>query len=314
MSIRHGKPVSVFIMLLGCLLVTGTVHAQKVQVNSADPAEGEQTKTLVVTINGNGFGNPSKVKFLLSSNGNPGDVSVVGDPQFVSSKRLEVMISISDDFNPQDYDIEVKNLVTGRRGKGHTMFKVLKKGGGNVDPTFDVTYTLLDSPVKFSGLNWRQKTSSSGISYWRSDPKNGEGWINLDYFRLPGTFPDDPEEWGENCFGPVVSPVPPEDGSYWTHIEGVQLWEDNNSDNAILNMNFIGTTAEDNVRLHYALHLEGFFDTDEEFPPLYPRDLTRVTMTTWKLQLTAKKLRKKYSDKSCVGEGDFETDIWVERN
>ena len=313
MSIRHGKPVSVLIMLLGCLLVTGTVHAQKVQVNSADPAEGEQTKTLVVTINGNGFGNPSKVKFLLSSNGNPGDVSVVGDPQFVSSKRLKVMISISDDFDPQDYDIEVENLATGRRGKGHTMFKVLKKGGGNVDPTFDVTYTPDDvtdpprSPVKFSGLNWRQKTSSTGISYWRSDPKNGEGWINLDYFRdADGPFADR----GVKCFAIGIGDVE-FDYYWWTHIEGVQLWEDNNSGIAILNMNFIGTTAEEDVTLQYHLHLEGFFDPEKEFPPLY---LTTVTMTTWKLQLTAKKLRKKYSDKSCVGEGDFETDIWVERN
>lgn len=309
MNIRHKNPVPVLILLLGCLLVTSTVYAQKVQVDSAEPSEGEQSTTLVVTINGNGFGNSAAVRFLLSNTENLGDVSV-DDVQVVSRKKLVATIKISEVFDPQDYDIEVENLTTGRRGKGHTMFRVLKKGGGNVDPTFDVTYTLPDSPVKFSGLNWHQKTSSSGISYWRSDPKNGEGWINLDYFRDTGSpFGD----WGVKCFGSTGDIY--FDDFWWTHIEGVQLWEDNNSGIAILNMNFIGTTANDeNVTLQYHLHLEGFFDPDEEFPPLYPLNLTRVVMTTWRLQLTAKKLRKRYSEKSCVGEGVFETDIWVERN
>ena len=304
MSIRHGKPVSVLIMLLGCLLVTGTVHAQKVQVNSADPAEGEQLTTLEVTINGNGFGNSAAVQFFLSTTEDKGDV-VVKHVQVVSPKKLVATISISEFFDPQDYDIEVENLSTGRRGKGHTMFKVLKKGGGNVDPTFDVTYTS-DSPVKFSGLNWHQKTSSTGISYWASDPGDVEGWINLDYFR-GDDVPFAGDDRGVKCF--AIGDKKFDDYS-WTQIEGVQLWEDNNSGIAILNMNFIGTT-KDGFTLQYHLHLEGFFDPEKEFPPL---DWTTVTMTTWTLQLTAKKLRRKYSDKSCVGEGVFETDIGVVRN
>ena len=141
-----------------------------------------------------------------------------------------------------------------------------------------------------------------GVDYWRSEPLGGSGEINLDYFRVSsaegGPFFG---ERGENCFGTDVS----------TPIEGVQLWEESRSGDPILNLTFFGTTENGAITFKYHLQLKGEFDDPSDWLPL---DWTTVTMTSWKLRIAAKNLRKKYSNISCVGEGNFETVIWVERN
>ena len=104
------------------------------------------------------------------------------------------------------------------------------------------------------------------------------------------------------CFGAMGTLTP---------IEGVQLWEDSSSGEVILNLTFIGETFDKQIILAYHLQLKGSFDEPDNWLPL---DWTTVTMTTWKLRINRKNLRKRYSNISCVDEGSFYTNIWVGRN
>ncbi len=269
--------------------MTNTVYAQKVRVDSADPAEGEHLTTLEVTINGNGFGNSAAVKFFLTGTENLGDV-LVEEVEVLSSKKLKVIIIIDDFFEPQDYDIEVQNLSTGRRGKGHTLFKVLKMGGGNIYPTFDVEF--IGDMAGSGGTNWQSDAAGGGIVYWLAEPEGGNGWFYLDFFQT--FFPD------ANCFGTGM-----------TAIEGVQLWQDNSSGDAILNSTFFGKSRDGVTDFKYALQLKGTIDNPDDW---LPEALTTVTTSTWKLRLAPKNLRKRFSDISCVDEGNLNTIIEVERN
>ena len=130
MNTRHGTRISLFTLLVVCLLGAGVAYAQKVQVKSADPSEAEQgTVNLDVTISGNGFDNGSNATFLVSGSENPGGVTV-HNTQFVNSRKLVANITIDEGAVIGGFDIEV-TTARGRRGKGNTLFKVLQKGGGN---------------------------------------------------------------------------------------------------------------------------------------------------------------------------------------
>ena len=132
MNIRHGNLISLFTLLLICLLGAGAAQAQKVQVKAADPSEAEQgTINLAVTISGNGFDNGSIATFLVSGTINPGGV-IVNNTQFVNSRKLVANITIDEAAVLGEFDIEVETL-SGRRGKGNTLFAVFQKGGSNQD-------------------------------------------------------------------------------------------------------------------------------------------------------------------------------------
>ncbi len=99
------------------------------QVKTADPSEAEQgIVNLDVAIRGNGFDNGSVATFLLSGTANPGGVAV-NTTQFVNSRKLVANISIDEGAVIGEFDIEVETL-SGRRGKGNTLFRVLLKGSG----------------------------------------------------------------------------------------------------------------------------------------------------------------------------------------
>ncbi len=110
------------------IFFSGVAQAGPVQVDLATPSVGEQTQTYDVTIDGNGFDEGSVASFLVTGSENPGGV-VVTNTRFVNRRQLVATINIAEDAELEDYDIEVVTS-GGRRGKGHTLFRVVAPGGG----------------------------------------------------------------------------------------------------------------------------------------------------------------------------------------
>lgn len=127
MKIRSLLKRVTLVTLSAGALIAGNALAGPVQVDLATPSAGEQaTVQLEVTIDGNGFDEGSEALFLVSGTANPGGI-VVTNNQFVSRKQLVATIDIAPDADLDDYDIEVMTS-SGRRGKGHTLFRVVKQG------------------------------------------------------------------------------------------------------------------------------------------------------------------------------------------
>jgi hypothetical protein len=296
---------SLFILLVTSLLGANIAFAAKLKVLAADPVETEvpveASKQLPVKVIGSGFDSGTNATFLVSgSDSDTGGITVIST-DFVSDTELNATIEVAVEASIGAFDIKVVTS-RGRRGKGNSLFTVKQVGGGNVLPTFDVEF--LGPDMLGIGTNWLQKTSTgSMIKYFLSDPQGGSADINLDYFRLPSTEggPFLPGR-GENCFGDDLL----------TPIISVQLWGDQ-SDDAILKLQFIGKTEDHQLTTSYHLTLTGYFHDLNNWLPL-PLEEAYVTMTTWKLKLTSKRLGKKYLNVSCVGEGDFNTTIKVVRN
>lgn len=135
MKSPKSKPYFALIAAVGCLTAWSTVQAQGVKVNKVTPPEAEQTQTLDILIDGGGFDDGSTVTFFVAGTTTPsGKIVVNGPTQALTSKQLKANITIAGDADINDYDVEVKNT-RGRRGKGNTLFKVLKVGsGGNNNP------------------------------------------------------------------------------------------------------------------------------------------------------------------------------------
>ena len=120
---RH--TVKLLLLTMG-LAACQVAAAGRISVKSADPPEGFQGTALDVTITGSGFGPDAEAYFLLTTTEDPGDI-VVDDTVYVRSSKLIAKIRILDEESEgdfDDYDIEV--LSGGRRGKGTTLFRVLK--------------------------------------------------------------------------------------------------------------------------------------------------------------------------------------------
>lgn len=282
-------------------LCTAIAGGKPIKVETVNPNVAAPSEELTVMISGSGFNDNDQVEFFFTGEAEipeNSEISVVGSSKSNGrGTELTVKIKVNDTAQELSYDIVVRS--NGRRGKGTDMFRVSESGGGNLDPTFNVDF--LGPDMLGIGTNWRQKTSSgSMINYFLSDPKGGSGDINLDYFRIPfangGPFL---AGWGVNCFGVDIL----------TPIDSTQFWQNQNG-MAILIAMFFGTTADQQLTVKYHLKLTGHFNEPDNWLPLVS---TTVTMTTWRLKLTSKRLEKNYSDISCVGEGDFETIIEVKR-
>ena len=120
-----------FLIVLTIAYMT-TAQAQEVQVNSANPNSAVQgTLDLDIEIAGSGFNNSAAVDFFVSgSTTNQGGITVK-KVKVRGSKKIIATINISDTAETElDFDIEVTLLSSGRRGRGTTLFRVLKKGGG----------------------------------------------------------------------------------------------------------------------------------------------------------------------------------------
>lgn len=294
--------VAILICLAGSLLWTDSAFGGKpnrITVTSVTPGYALQGEMKDVVIGGSGFSHGSTVRFLVSGTNDDAQVEITGTALLdEETGDLLVPIHVLEAATVDFYDVEVRTS-TGRRGKGTDLFKVELKETGNVNPTFDVTFS--DDMSGSSGTNWQSSSDGHGIDYWRSEPLDGTGDIDLTYFRIPestgGPFYG---QRGEKCFGTELL----------TPIEGVQLWEDSSTGDPILNLTFFGTTEDEQTTLKYHLQLKGQFDDPDNW---LPQDWTSVTMTSWRLRI-AKKLRRKYSNISCVGEGVFNTNIEVLRN
>jgi len=308
MNIMIKYTVSIFLLLAGSLVWMDNAAGAKptkVMVESVTPDKATQGDTKYgVIIRGSGFDQGSTVRFLVAGTTEEAQMEIIGKIDLIDGDLVIPTLEISDTAVVDFYDVEVRTS-SGRRGKGTDLFKVEQKDGGNVNPTFDVTFS--DDMSGSSGTNWQSSSAGHGIDYWRSDPLGGTGVINLDYFRLPladgGPFVG---ERGEKCFDIAGTLTP---------IEGVQLWQDSSSGDPILNLTFFGTTENENgaITLKYHLQLKGVFEDD---PSIYwlPMVSTTVNMTSWRLRIAAKNLRKKYNNISCVGDGDdFQTTISVVR-
>ena len=95
----------------------------KIKVTGASPGEAPQGKSLTVTIAGENFEDKSSVTFFVGGTKDASHISV-GDIRFKSSSELEADIVVNSGALTVDYDIEVKAIISGRKGKGTTLFKV----------------------------------------------------------------------------------------------------------------------------------------------------------------------------------------------
>jgi len=137
MSNNHHNLKSILILVLG-LLASSTVLAQKISVNSATPAVGDQgTISLDVEIAGNGFDDTvTDVDFLLPCATEPcTDTGGIVVEEFTVQGRKKILARISlVEAQLADFDIRVR-ASRGRGGKGTTLFKVQLKPTGNETTT-----------------------------------------------------------------------------------------------------------------------------------------------------------------------------------
>ena len=268
----------------------------KVKVTSASPNSALQGDALPVVISGSGFDVGSTVKFLVTGSKDASQINV-GAVVLNNDGTLTASIQVLNGATVTDYDIEVQTS-SGRRGKGTTLFKVQSSGGGNEQPTFGV---FIYGDMSGSGTLWNQHTSGDpNVAFFNYDEDPdpiGSGEIDLGYF-TDDSGPFAPGR-GANCFGADLS----------TQLIYGSVYKIN-SGAAVAMLQFIGTTEDGEITLEYGLKLEGLFDDPNDWTPL---SVNTLRLTSWKLRIQ-KKLRKKLSNISCVGEGTFETFIDVVRN
>jgi len=290
------------LLWLSTAIAGGRPKVESVNPNVAAPGEGRS-----VVISGSGFSNGDVVEFFVtgdrSEDPSLSQIDVVGLPAEANDigTTLTIEILVEDEALELDYDIVVTSSSNSRRGKGTDLFSVSKAGGGNVLPTFDVTF---DGDLDLShGLMWQSNSKQRSITYFASDPQGGLGVMNLRYFRLGfgDTGPFNATQ-GMNCFDEVTS------------INAVQFFPDKNGD-AILKGSFLGFSKAPPTRTFmYLFTLTGKFDDSSNWLPQDPQKPTTVTITSWKLKLKSKQEDNRYSDITCTGAGTIVATIGVFRN
>ena len=110
----------------------GLTQAQ-VRATAATPASTPQgTIGLDVTVDGSGFNSTAKPRFLVTGTTDTGGITVK-KVVVKSSTQLVATIDVADTAVVNKFDIEV-TLDSGRKGKGTTLFSVLKKAVAALDP------------------------------------------------------------------------------------------------------------------------------------------------------------------------------------
>lgn len=149
----------------------GLAHAQ-VKVTSADPASTTQgTVSLDVIINGSGFDNGSTARFLVTGTTNDGGVSVQ-KVVFKNSRQLVATIDVADAAATTKFDIEV-TTTTGRKGKGTTLFSVLRKAVVAPDPCVSGSPDYVANWAGFPAYAFVVYDSGTGTSQLRVASRNG---------------------------------------------------------------------------------------------------------------------------------------------
>ena len=160
--------VALFVLALAPM---GVAWAQ-VKVTSADPASTTQgTVSLDVTINGSGFDNGSTARFLVTGTTIDGGISVQ-KVVFKNSKQLVATIDVADAATASKFDIEV-TTTTGRKGKGTTLFSVLRKAVAEPDPCISSSPDYVANWVGFPAYAFVVYDSGTGTSQLRVASRNG---------------------------------------------------------------------------------------------------------------------------------------------
>ena len=133
MKNMHLRLLNILLLVLW-FAVSPTALAQKIQVNSTNPASAVQgTFNLDVEIAGGGFDDTiDVVEFLLPCDVEPctdtGGITVKQNSIRVHSrKKLTVNIDVPENAVVADFDIAVRSTFRGRGGKGTTLFSVQAK-------------------------------------------------------------------------------------------------------------------------------------------------------------------------------------------
>jgi hypothetical protein len=125
-SIQLHNWLAVIAMLVIALPLAATAGPpNKVNVTGAYPSEAFQGETLSVTVTGSGFDAGSTVGYLVTGTTDASQVDVMM-VEFISSSELKTFIRPRDNALVTEYDIEVRTM-SGRRGKGTTLFRVKQK-------------------------------------------------------------------------------------------------------------------------------------------------------------------------------------------
>jgi hypothetical protein len=299
--------IAVSLLILGMTGPTTTLaKGPPIKVTEAIPAEADQgDKDLPVILKGKEFGFDPDVVFILNETGDPAPLNKMNPKniQFnLATGNIEFLLDVALNADVGDYDIEV--TVNGRKGKGTTLLKVNLVGGGNVDPTFDVT---LSGDVSGYGTDWPVENSGiESISYFDGfqGHTGGVGFIDLSYFVVPnnlgGPFTG---ERGKNCFGDSF-PIPLKAGSLEQRPDG----------SAYAHFTVYGYTDDGVNEMQYHLDMTGDIVDPYDWSP---QATNTMILETWILYLGANKY-KKYVNIACLGEStgeeDFQTEIYVERS
>jgi len=121
-------------LLAAFVLLEAAIAAppEKVSVTAANPDSALQGESLDVKINGSGFGQGAKVRFLVSGTKDDSQIAVGNVTYNEGDGTLTAAIQVQSTALLSDYDIEVQAL-SGRKGKGTTLFSVKSSGAGGVD-------------------------------------------------------------------------------------------------------------------------------------------------------------------------------------
>ena len=95
----------------------------KVTVESANPNSAVQGEEKDVLISGSGFGHGAKVKYLVTGTKDDSQIEVLSVEYIDATGELRSRIKVKGSAEVIDYDIEVQSI-SGRKGKGTTLFKV----------------------------------------------------------------------------------------------------------------------------------------------------------------------------------------------
>jgi hypothetical protein len=137
--------------------------APPVQVTSADPSAAPQgTISLDVTVSGSGFDSSAAVSFLVTGTTNPGGITVK-NVTVLGSKKLIATVEVADTAVVSNFDIQVQ-LSGGRKGKGTSLFAVLKKPNSGEDETAN---QCIDADTRgFPSYVFTRQTTIDGVSTW----------------------------------------------------------------------------------------------------------------------------------------------------
>lgn len=133
-----------------------------VRIDSSEPPDGIQGNSYGVTLFGERFENEEpEIRYIHKLTGNvaPHEKMGVSNTDFIDSTQIQYTLTIADNADVGEYDIEIYYATSGRKGKGTTLFSVISKDG--VQPSdcmldFDAFFDDADNidPETGEWLGW----------------------------------------------------------------------------------------------------------------------------------------------------------------